>query len=76
MLAAVGIEIVGGTSLFRLVRTSLARQIFHHLGRAGILVRRFPSHPAWLRIGLPSSEVAWDRLRAMLAELSGLERVR
>jgi cobalamin biosynthetic protein CobC len=65
-LTEAGIEVVGGTSLFRLVRTSGADHLFHHLGRAGILVRRFPEHTAWLRIGLPDSEVAWDRLRAAL----------
>jgi cobalamin biosynthetic protein CobC len=69
-LARAGIEVVGGTSLFRLVRTSAADYLFHHLGRAGILMRRFPEHAAWLRIGLPSNESAWDRLRAALTELS------
>jgi cobalamin biosynthetic protein CobC len=69
-LAGSRIEVVGGTSLFRLVRTSAADRLFHHLGRAGILLRRFPEHTAWLRIGLPGSESAWDRLRATLTELS------
>lgn len=63
-----GIEIVGGTSLFRLVRLYSADRLFRHLGRAGILVRRFPEHAAWLRFGLPGSEAAWERLRAALAE--------
>jgi len=67
VLVAAGIEVVGGTSLFRLVRLSAADRLFHHLGRAGILVRRFPEHAAWLRIGLPGSEVAGDRLREALA---------
>ncbi len=66
MLTEAGVEIVGGTSLFRLVRTSAAGDLFHHLGRAGILVRRFPDHPAWLRVGLPGSQTAWDRLRTGL----------
>ena len=69
MFVRCGIEIVGGTSLFRLVRMSAADRLFHHLGRAGILVRRFSQHAAWLRIGLPPSEAAWDRLGAALAEL-------
>jgi cobalamin biosynthetic protein CobC len=67
VLAEAGIEIVGGTSLFRLVRTSLAEHLFHHLGRSGILVRRFPEHTKWLRFGLPGGEAAWDRLRAALS---------
>ena len=39
------LDVVGGTSLFRLVRTPAAPKLFDHLGRAGILVRRFASSP-------------------------------
>jgi cobalamin biosynthetic protein CobC len=67
LLTNAGVEIVGGTSLFRLVRTPAASGLFHHLGRAGILVRRFVEQPAWLRFGLPGNEDAWLRLRAALA---------
>ena len=67
ILTSAGLEIVGGTSLFRLVRTPAANELFHHLGRAGILVRRFVEQPTWLRLGLASSEDAWVRLRAALA---------
>jgi cobalamin biosynthetic protein CobC len=66
VLAAAGMEIAGGTSLFRLARTPAADRLFHHLGRTGILVRRFPEHPDWLRFGLPGSDIAWDRLRTAL----------
>jgi cobalamin biosynthetic protein CobC len=71
MLIRPGVEAVGGTSLFRLVHVSAADRLFHHLGRAGILVRRFPEHMAWLRFGLPGSEAAWDRLGATLGEFPG-----
>jgi len=71
-LAEAGIEIVGGTSLFRLVRTSAAGSLFEYLGRAGILVRRFPEHAMWLRIGLPRDETSWDRLFTALAALQPL----
>jgi cobalamin biosynthetic protein CobC len=67
VLAGIGVQVVGGTSLFRLVRTSSADRLFHHLGRAGILVRRFREQPVWLRIGLPGNEASWDRLTAALA---------
>jgi len=67
LLAEQGLDIVGGTPLFRLVRTQAASELFHHLGRAGILVRRFDEQPAWLRFGLPLGEQAWVRLRAALA---------
>jgi cobalamin biosynthetic protein CobC len=68
ILANGGPEIVGGTALFQLVRTPAASDLFHHLGRAGILVRSFAEHPSWLRFGLPGTEAAWARLRmAMVA---------
>ena len=62
-----GLDLVGGTSLYRLVRTPAASDLFHHLGRAGILVRPFAEQPTWLRFGLPAGEHAWERLRAALA---------
>jgi cobalamin biosynthesis protein CobC len=49
------------------VRTDAAGDLFDHLGRAGILVRRFPQQPDWLRVGLPANEKAWRRLRIALA---------
>jgi cobalamin biosynthesis protein CobC len=70
VLAGTAGSVVGGTSLFRLVRTPAACRLFHHLGRAGILARSFPEHAAWLRFGLPADEASWDRLRAALAEFS------
>ena len=41
LLTKAGLEIVGGTSLYRLTRSPDAAQLFAQLGRAGILVRRF-----------------------------------
>jgi cobalamin biosynthetic protein CobC len=67
VLAGSELEIVGGTSLYRLTRSSNAQQLFNHLGHAGILVRRFAEHPTWLRWGLPDSETAWQRLNTALA---------
>lgn len=67
VLVEAGLDVVGGTSLFRLVRTPAAGDLFHHLGRAGILLRRFAEQPTWLRFGLPAGADAWDRLRAALA---------
>jgi cobalamin biosynthetic protein CobC len=66
LLIEAGLDIVGGTTLFRLVHTALATQIFQHLGRCGILVRRFTDQPTWLRFGLPGSESEWQRLRSGL----------
>jgi cobalamin biosynthetic protein CobC len=67
LLAGSGISVVGGTSLFRLLHTATAGRLFDHLGRAGVLVRRFAEHPSWLRLGLPDDEAAWDRLGAAFA---------
>jgi cobalamin biosynthesis protein CobC len=68
MLTGGGLDIVGGTSLFRLARTTRAPALFDHLGRAGILVRCFPEQTEWLRFGLPADADAWRRLqRALVA---------
>lgn len=60
------VEVIGGTSLFRLVRTRHANEMFQHLGTAGIIVRAFREQPTWLRFGIPH-ESGWDRLRLALA---------
>lgn len=67
LLTEAGLEVVGGTSLFRLARTAAASALFHHLGHAGIVVRRFAEHPTWLRFGIPSDADVRDRLRTALA---------
>jgi cobalamin biosynthetic protein CobC len=67
ILLEAGLEIIGGTKLFLLVRTPAASDLFQHLGRAGILVRYFPEHPLWLRFGLPGTQEAWVRLQIALA---------
>jgi cobalamin biosynthesis protein CobC len=65
------LTIIGGTSLFRLVQTPAASELFHHLGRAGILVRAFPEQTEWLRFGLPANKEAWRRLQIALAAFQG-----
>lgn len=67
ILTRSGMEIVGGTPLFRLVRQPAADRLFHHLGRAGILVRAFARQTDWLRFGVPANEQAWRRLQIALA---------
>lgn len=67
MLTGARIEIIGGTTLFRLVRAPAARRLFVELGRAGILVRPFAENADWLRFGLPAHEQAWRRLQIGLA---------
>jgi cobalamin biosynthetic protein CobC len=72
LLAATGLDVAGGTSLFRLVRTPAAAELFDRLGRAGIFVRRFAEQAAWLRFGLPGTETEWKRLTAALGEFHPL----
>jgi cobalamin biosynthetic protein CobC len=67
ILNEAGLEKIGGTSLFSLVRSSDAQQFFEKLGRAGIFVRCFAEEPEWLRFGLPGSEADWRRLAAALS---------
>ncbi len=66
LLVGAGLKIVGGTSLFRLVRHPHASALFEQLGEAGILVRPFAERPDYLRFGLPSGE-GWVRLEKLLA---------
>ena len=66
ILTGAGLDIVGGTTLFRLVRTPAANALFHHLGRAGIMIRIFPDDATWLRFGLPANGSEWRRLAAAM----------
>jgi len=64
LLTKAGLQVVGGTRLFRLARTANAKTVFNRLGQAGIFVRRFEAEPTWLRFGVPGH--AWDRIEAAL----------
>ncbi len=66
ILSDLALPLVGGTSLFRLVRTPAAGALFQHLGSSGIWVRRFPDNANWLRFGLPAGEADWKRLKNAL----------
>jgi cobalamin biosynthesis protein CobC len=69
LLGEADLAVVGGTPLFRLIRTARAAQAFDRLGAAGVLVRRFPDRPGLLRFGLPGPEADWERLRMALARM-------
>lgn len=62
-----GLQVAGGTSLFRLVEHSRAENLFEQLASAAILVRRFSAHPGWLRFGVPADDSAFERLGETLA---------
>ena len=70
ILSAVGVDIAGGTPLFRFTRTAAAADLFRHLARSGILVRPFADDPTALRFGLPSEEPQWQRLERALSTWS------
>ena len=70
-LIGAGLRVVGGTRLFRLAEGTHVPSLFQQLGAAGILVRRFPAQPHWLRFGIPGHASEWDRLRAALRQGAG-----
>ncbi len=61
-LLSFGFELVGGTTLFRLVKHDRAAAIHAELARAGILTRVFDNEPKWIRFGLPGSAANLKRL--------------
>ena len=69
VLTQAGCEIVGGTSLFRLVRHADAWKIHDALTRQQIWCRRFDWADDLLRFGLPGDDAARLRLAAALARL-------
>jgi cobalamin biosynthetic protein CobC len=66
ILVRAGLDILGGTPLFRLTQSPQANMFFEKLGHSGILVRRFREHPTWLRWGIPPSEAAWQRIETVI----------
>ncbi|GAA0468533.1 threonine-phosphate decarboxylase CobD [Parasphingorhabdus litoris] len=66
MLGNSDLNILGGTSLFRLASHDNARELFVILGQSGILVRPFSRDEKQLRFGLPASEEEWQRLENAL----------
>jgi cobalamin biosynthetic protein CobC len=66
VLVTAGLEIVGGTDLYRLTTSDNAWELFVHLGKSGIYARRFPDQPKWLRFGLPADAAALARLESAL----------
>jgi cobalamin biosynthesis protein CobC len=69
LLNRYGFEVVGGTSLYRLVRAADALARFERLAAGGILTRPFQHDATLLRFGLPGTPEAWRRLEEALATL-------
>src|SRR5258706_1736496 len=67
LIQSQGWTLVGGTALFRLYDTGVARATQARLANAEIWSRIFSERPAWLRLGLPGDETEWARLAKALA---------
>lgn len=67
LLARHGVEVTGGTPLYRHMDFPEAGALFRALGRQGIVLRHFEDRPNVLRAGLPGSDDEWQRLEAALA---------
>ncbi|MCB2055349.1 MAG: threonine-phosphate decarboxylase [Geminicoccaceae bacterium] len=67
LLTSSGLEVVGGTDLFRLVEIADAASLQAHLARSGIWTRIFDYSATWLRIGLPGDGEQWRRLERVIA---------
>jgi cobalamin biosynthesis protein CobC len=68
LLVSGGLEIAGGTSLYRLARATNARARFTQLISHGVLVRPFDYDATLLRFGLPGTRDDWRRLTKALKE--------
>ncbi|CAK0760098.1 Threonine-phosphate decarboxylase [Azospirillaceae bacterium] len=62
LLRDCNLNVIGGTSLYRLIKDERAPKLYERCGRAGILLRAFSQQPQWLRIGLPKDEHSAKRL--------------
>ncbi|RUL98752.1 threonine-phosphate decarboxylase CobD [Rhizobium chutanense] len=71
VLTGAGLRKAGGTALFALVADARAGDIYTHLCRHHILVRKFDYAPDWLRFGLTPDPAADRRLGEAL---QGFER--
>ena len=67
LLTRHGLTVVGGTDLYRFLRTEQAPVIFRALGQRGILVRAFDEDATALRFGLPAGDAEFERLADALA---------
>ncbi len=68
-LETAGLEMVGATGLFVLVRHGRAGNVAHALAQRHILVRAFDYNAHWLRFGLPADAAGFERLARALAEI-------
>jgi cobalamin biosynthetic protein CobC len=65
-----GIESLGGTDLFQLVRSPAGRDLFAELAQAGFWTRRFPDRPGLIRLGHPPNAHYFGKLCKILNQVS------
>ena len=63
------VRLVGGSPLFRLYETSNAETAQNAFANKKIWTRRFPYSDTWLRLGLPGSPEAWERVAEAVQDL-------
>jgi cobalamin biosynthetic protein CobC len=61
-IARCGLTVIGSTDLYALVDCADAGRLWRSLCAAHILTRPFPERPRWLRLGLPATAEAAQRL--------------
>jgi len=66
LLSSCGLQLIGGTALFRLVAHGEAQAIHDHLAKNGIWTRRFAQTPERLRFGIPADDAGLERLATAL----------
>ena len=66
ILSSCGLQIVGATDLFCLVRSAETSNIAHTLAEQGIYVRTFVENEQLVRFGLPKDNDGFDRLETAL----------
>lgn len=70
ILRITGTETITGTDLFRYIRHRQAAELWQHLARRAIYVRRFKDRPDYLRIGIPGDPPSEVRLQDAMTDFS------
>ena len=65
-----GLKIIGGTNLFRLIFAPNANQLKNDLCKKYILTRTFPYSKHFLRMGIPSRDDHWKRVKSAFKEIT------
>lgn len=64
----IGLEIIGGTALFKLIYFEYAQELWSWLANYGIWVRKFDYNDNWLRFGMLYKAQDWKRLEKVILD--------